>query len=84
MQRVCVFDVNETLLDMAALDPLFEGLFGDRSLRAQWFDRMLQSSLVSTVTGRYSEFGATGLAALQMLATQQGVELLDDLRSELS
>ncbi|MBA2272375.1 MAG: haloacid dehalogenase type II [Actinobacteria bacterium] len=83
MPRAILFDVNETLLDMAALDPLFEGLFGDRSARAQWFDRMLQSALVSTVTARYSEFGVTGLAALEMLATQRGVELSDGHRSEL-
>ena len=83
MARAILFDVNETLLDMAALDPLFEGLFGDRSVRAQWFDRMLQSALVSTVTARYSEFGVTGLAALEMVATQRGVELLDDHRLEL-
>ena len=83
MPRVILFDVNETLLDMAALDPLFEGLFGDRSVRAQWFDRMLQSALVSTVTARYSEFGVTGLAALEMVATQRGVELSDDHRLEL-
>ena len=29
--RVCVFDVNETLLDMGALDPHFERVFGDAS-----------------------------------------------------
>jgi len=27
--RVLVFDVNETLLDLGALDPLFERTFGD-------------------------------------------------------
>jgi hypothetical protein len=29
MGRVQVFDVNETLLDLAGLDPLFERVFGD-------------------------------------------------------
>ena len=28
MARVCVFDVNETLLDLGALDPHFERIFG--------------------------------------------------------
>jgi 2-haloacid dehalogenase len=27
MARVCVFDVNETLLDLGALDPYFEAAF---------------------------------------------------------
>jgi hypothetical protein len=30
MRRVQVFDVNETLLDLAALDPHFERIFGAR------------------------------------------------------
>ena len=29
MQRIVVFDVVESLLDLKALDPLFEQLFGD-------------------------------------------------------
>jgi len=38
---VIAFDVNETLLDLHSLDSVFEGLFGDASLRAQWFAQML-------------------------------------------
>jgi 2-haloacid dehalogenase len=37
MLRHLVFDVNETLLDVAALDPLFERLFGDSRARVEWF-----------------------------------------------
>ena len=33
MSRICVFDVNETLLDLRALDPHFERTFGDASVR---------------------------------------------------
>ncbi len=29
MPRICVFDVNETLLDLRALDPHFERTFGE-------------------------------------------------------
>ncbi len=82
--RVCVFDVNETLLDMAALDPLFERVFGDASVRGLWFGQMLQSALVSTVTGAYTTFGKTGLAALEMLARRRGVELSDADRAAVS
>ena len=51
MARVCVFDVNETLLDLAALDPLFGRAFGDPGVRRAWFQQVLQSALVATVTG---------------------------------
>jgi 2-haloacid dehalogenase len=64
MAPVCVFDVNETLLDLAALDGEFERLFGDRGVRVTWFGQLLQSAMVATITGRYRDFGAVGLAAL--------------------
>ena len=83
MARVCVFDVNETLLDMAALDPHFERLFGDASARQAWFDQFLQLWLTETVTGAYQEFGAIGGAALKMLAESRGVELSDDEVGEI-
>ncbi len=37
MRRVIVFDVNETLLDVGVLDPLFDRLFNDASVRREWF-----------------------------------------------
>ncbi len=39
--RVLVFDVIETLLDLQALDPAFEAVFGDRGVRREWFQQML-------------------------------------------
>ncbi len=78
MARVCVFDVNETLLDMGALDPHFERVFGDASARPAWFDRFLQLWLTEMVTGSYQPFGQIAGLALQMLAGERGVELSDD------
>ena len=49
MPRVCVFDVNETLLDLRALDPAFAQVFGDAAVRREWFAQMIQSALVATV-----------------------------------
>jgi 2-haloacid dehalogenase len=48
MRRVQVFDVNETLLDLAGLDPLFERVFGDAGIRQVWFAQLIQSALVAT------------------------------------
>jgi hypothetical protein len=42
--RICVFDVNETLLDLTALDPPFEAAFGRSAVRREWFGQMLQSA----------------------------------------
>ena len=46
MPRILAFDVNETLLDLSALDPLFERAFGDAAMRPQWFAQMLQVAFV--------------------------------------
>jgi 2-haloacid dehalogenase len=78
MGRVQVFDVNETLLDLAAMDPHFERIFGDAGVRVTWFNQMISSALVATVTGAYSQFGAHAMAALEMTAEQAGVELAED------
>jgi 2-haloacid dehalogenase len=83
MKHVCVFDVNETLLDLATLDPYFACTFGDAALRKSWFTQMLQCALVSIVTNAYSDFGSTGIAALEMLAERQGVTLTEGDRQAI-
>jgi 2-haloacid dehalogenase len=83
MARVCVFDVNETLLDLRALDPHFEQVFGDAGVRRAWFLQLLQSALVATVTGAYSNFGEVGGAALEMVAEREGVDLSDEDRQKI-
>jgi len=83
MAGVCVFDVNETLLDLGALDPHFERLFGDAGVRRAWFLQLLQSALVATVTGAYSDFGTIGGAALDMVAEREGVDLSEEERQRI-
>jgi 2-haloacid dehalogenase len=83
MARVCLFDVNETLLDLGALDPHFERVFGDAGVRQSWFQQVLQSALVATVTGVYSDFGAVGAAALDMTAERQGIRLSEEDRGSI-
>jgi len=74
--RVLVFDVIETLLDLQALDPAFQAVFEDgRGVRQQWFQQMLQSALVATVTDAYRDFSVLGRAALEMTAQRHGVHL---------
>jgi len=82
-QRVLVFDVNETLLDVGALDPIFTGLFGDAAVRREWFGQMLQLAFVSTITQSYRDFGALGMAALAMVADRRGATVGDDARIAL-
>jgi 2-haloacid dehalogenase len=83
MARVCVFDVNETLLDLGSLDPHFEEVFGDAGVRRAWFLQLLQSAFVATITGAYSDFGTVGGSALQMVAEREGVSLSDENRRRI-
>lgn len=67
MYSAIVFDVNETLLDLKALDPAFESHFGRGKFRKEWFNEVLKLAFVSTIVGNYSDFGVVGQAAFEIL-----------------
>jgi 2-haloacid dehalogenase len=75
--------VNETLLDLKALDPHFERVFGSASVRTSWFATVLRNSLVSTVTRLYDDFGKIASASLDMTAQQHNVDLSEDDRATI-
>ncbi|MGH2603495.1 MAG: haloacid dehalogenase type II, partial [Dehalococcoidia bacterium] len=81
MPRVIVFDVNETLLDLRSLDPIFATAFGDAAARRDWFGQVLQSAMTVTLTGRYADFSEVGAAALAMVAARRQVELTETMRA---
>jgi len=85
MQRstVLVFDVNETLLDLGSLRPLFTESFGDAGAMTEWFLRLLHGSLVLTLTGTYEDFGSIAASALRVTARRRSVELDDDRLAEI-
>jgi 2-haloacid dehalogenase len=59
------------------LRPQFERVFGDGDVLYRWFGQVLQSTLLSVVTGPYSDFGKVGRAALEMVAARDGVGLAE-------
>ncbi|WDQ14783.1 haloacid dehalogenase type II [Rhodopirellula sp. P2] len=74
--KVIVFDVNETLLDLAPLKTsVGKALNGREDLLPLWFSTMLHYSLVETLAGEYHDFGEIGTAALMMVAEREGIEL---------
>ena len=75
---VLAFDVNETLLDLRALDAPFIAAFGDASVRPQWFALMLQLAFVGGLTGEYIDFSTAQRSALTLLATRQKIALSAD------
>ena len=73
MASVIAFDVNETLLDLRALDQPFKVLLGSAALRPQWFTLMLQLAFTGGLTGQYVDFTTAQRAALAMVAERGGV-----------
>jgi 2-haloacid dehalogenase len=81
--RILAFDVNETLLDLAALDPLFERAFGDAAVRPQWFAQTLQLIFVGVITGRGVDFTTAQHGALRMVAERLDIDLADAAADEI-
>src|SRR5262244_1770881 len=78
-----VFDVNETLLDLATMEPIFERIFGEKSAMRLWFANFIMYSAALTVAGCYVPFTDIGAAVMKMLADTQGIKISDADKQEL-
>jgi 2-haloacid dehalogenase len=81
MPRVIVCDVNETLLDVGALEPDFKEVFGDGRVLQDWFATVLLYSEVATLAGPYTDFASIAGAALDMTADARGITLSPEHRT---
>ncbi len=75
MSRTIVFDVNETLLDLQVLDPLFEQSLGDAALKNEWFGQVLQSAMMMSAVGKYVDFGTVAHHALKITVKRHNLSL---------
>jgi 2-haloacid dehalogenase len=83
MPRILVFDVNETLLDLRALEPHFVRVFGDKAVMLEWFNQVILFSEGVTLAGNYKNFGEVARAALEMTAAARGKELSADAAQQI-
>lgn len=74
---ILVFDVNETLLDIETLSPLFARLFGRADMMREWFAQLILYSQTLTLSGIYTPFGEIGVGALHMTGRIHGVAIGD-------
>ena len=79
-----VFDVNETLLDLATMEPTFQRIFGDKDAMRMWFANLIMYSAALTVAGCYVPFTEIGAAVLKMLADTRGIRIGDKDKRELT
>jgi 2-haloacid dehalogenase len=76
-----VFDVNETLIDIESLAPLFARIFGDGEAFREWFGQLITYSMTVTLANCYVDFFILGQAVLQMMADIRGMAITEyDLR----
>jgi FMN phosphatase YigB (HAD superfamily) len=83
MPRVIVCDVNETLLDVGALEPDFKEVFGDAHVLQDWFATVLLYSEVATLAGPYADFASIAGAALDMTAGARGTAVSSGNRTRI-
>jgi 2-haloacid dehalogenase len=79
-----VFDVNETLLDLQTMEPIFERIFGERQAMRLWFANFIMYSTALTVAGCYVPFTDIGSAVMKMLADTRSIQITDADKKELT
>src|SRR5215469_9762491 len=79
-----VFDVNETLLDLQAMEPIFERIFCQRQAMRLWFANFIMYSTALTVAGCYVPFTDIGAAVMKMIADTQGIKIGEADKKELT
>jgi 2-haloacid dehalogenase len=80
---ICVFDVNETLLDIESITPLFQRVFGDTKVLREWFNQLILYSDAMTLSGPYTTFFTLAQGVLKMLGSIYKVEIADSDVDEL-
>jgi 2-haloacid dehalogenase len=78
-----VFDVNETLLDLATMEPTFERIFDDKGAMRLWFANLIMYSAALTVAGCYVPFTDIGSAVMKMLADTRDIRIGEADKKEL-
>jgi 2-haloacid dehalogenase len=81
---IIVFDVNETLLDLEAIRPVFDRIFNDPAAMRLWFAGLITYSEALTLAGVYVPFTDIGGAALRRLAATRGITISDSDSAELT
>lgn len=84
MDRICLFDLEETLLDPRGLDGQLSHSFANpHSARRCWLAQIVHSTCLSIITERYADFTHIADAALQIVAAVDDVNLSQQDRHEL-
>ncbi|OBF03932.1 haloacid dehalogenase, type II [Mycobacterium sp. ACS4054] len=75
---VLVFDVNETLVDIESLSPLFGEVFGDQRVLREWFAQLVMYSMSVTLANSYVDFSTLAQGVFRMVGDVHRVDVSDD------
>jgi 2-haloacid dehalogenase len=81
---IIVFDVNETLMNLDGVRPVFDRIFDDPAAMRLWFANLILYSEALTLAGVYVPFTDIGGAVLRMLAATRGITISDSDAAELT
>src|ERR1700687_3065083 len=79
-----VFDVNETLLDLETMEPIFKRIFAEPGAMRLWFADLILYSAALTVAGCYVPFTDIGAAVMKMLADTRGIRIGEGDKREIT
>ncbi|HVC91903.1 MAG TPA: haloacid dehalogenase type II [Acidobacteriaceae bacterium] len=75
---ILLFDVNETLLNVQTLRPLFADIFGDGAVLKEWFANLLLYSQTATLAGLDTDFSTLARLALETAAHARAMQLSNE------
>jgi len=78
MTPIVLFDVNETLIDLAPLRAQFADRFGIAIDVGQWFSELLRLSFVYAATGAYKPFTELAGYALASVGESSGADIANE------
>jgi 2-haloacid dehalogenase len=79
-----VFDINETVLDLATMEPTFDRIFSEKGAMRLWFANLILYSAALTVAGRYVPFTDIASAVMKMMADTRDIKIDDKDKRELT
>jgi 2-haloacid dehalogenase len=85
MPSVLAFDVNDSMLDIRHLAPLFERVFGDGKFVDEWYAQLiLYSEAITLASGPYTPFSNLSRAVLKMMGSIHSVTIQQSDIEELA
>ncbi|CAG9000329.1 MAG: Haloacetate dehalogenase H-2 [Candidatus Celerinatantimonas neptuna] len=82
-RETILFDINETVLSLDTLKPVFKKTFHNENMADIWFAMLLHTSTVCVLSGVKTNFAELGDITLNTLASRQRIPLSDKTKADI-